>query len=189
MIYFLFVCFFYGIFLKTQLYFLKTLLPQGSWCCCCLVAQLCPTLCDPKDCSMPGIPVPHHHQKFAQVHVHCISDAIQSSHPLMPSSPFALDLSQHQGLFHWVICSHQMTKILKLQLQHPSFQWIFRVDSLKIDWFDLLAIQGAFRSLLQHHSMSHQFFGILPSLRSSFHNRMGPLGRQQPWLYGPLSTE
>ena len=56
-------------------------------------------LCDPIDCSRPGLPAPHHLLKFAQVHVHCISDAIQSSHPLMPFSPSALNLSQHQGLF------------------------------------------------------------------------------------------
>ena len=80
-----------------------------------------------------AIPVPYHLLKFAQVHVHCISDAIQPSHPLMPSSPSALNLSQHQGLFQWVVCSHQMTKILELQLQHQSFQWIFRVD-LPQEW-------------------------------------------------------
>ena len=68
-------------------------------CCCCLVAQGCLTLCDPVDCSMPGLPVPHHLPEFAQVHVHCISDAIQPAHPLTPSSPSALSLSQHQGLF------------------------------------------------------------------------------------------
>ena len=53
------------------------------------------------DCSTPGLPVTHHLLKFAQVHVHCISDAIQPSHPLTPSSPSALNLSQHQGLFPW----------------------------------------------------------------------------------------
>ena len=68
-------------------------------CCCCLVAQLCPALCNPMDCSTAGLPVPHHLPEFAQVHVHCINDAIQPSHPLMPSSPSALNLSQHQGLF------------------------------------------------------------------------------------------
>ena len=57
-----------------------------------------PTLCDLMDCSMSGLPVPHHLLKFAQVHVHCISDAIQTSCPLTPSSP-ALNFSQHQGLF------------------------------------------------------------------------------------------
>ena len=78
-------------------------------CCCCSVTQSCPTLCYLMDCSMPGLPVPHHLTEFAQVHVHCISDAIQPSHPLTPSSPSALNLSQHQGLFQWLSCSHQST--------------------------------------------------------------------------------
>ena len=67
--------------------------------CCCSVAQSFLTFCDPMDCSTPGLPVPHHLLKFAQVHVHCIGDAIQPSLPLMPSSPSALNLSQHQRLF------------------------------------------------------------------------------------------
>ena len=82
----------------------------------CSVAQLCPTFCNPTDCSMPGLPVLHHLPKFAQVHVHCISDAIQPSHPLMPSSPFAFNLSQHRGFFQWVGCLHQVAKVLALQL-------------------------------------------------------------------------
>ena len=60
--------------------------------------------------------------------VYCIRDAIQPSHPLMTTSPSALNLSQHQGLFQWAGCWHQMTKILEFQLQHQSFQWAFRVD-------------------------------------------------------------
>ena len=65
--------------------------------CCCSVTQLCLTLCDPMNCRTPGLPVPQHFPKFAQVHVLCISDAIHPSHPLMLSS--ALNLLQHQGLF------------------------------------------------------------------------------------------
>ena len=84
-------------------------------------------------CSMPGFPVLHHLLEFAQVHVHCISDAIQTSQPLTPSSPSALSLSQHQGLCQWIICSHPMTKIPELQLQHQSFEWVFSVDFPK-DW-------------------------------------------------------
>ena len=91
-------------------------------CCCCSVARSCPTFCDPMDCSTPGLPVPHHLLKFAQVHVHCIGDAIQSSHPFTSSSPAALNLSQHQGLFQRVGRLHQVTKVLELQLQHQSFQ-------------------------------------------------------------------
>ena len=68
------------------------------------------------DCSTTGLPVPLSLPKFAQVHVHCIGDAIQPSHPLTSSSLSALNLSQYQGFFQWVSCSHQVTKILELQL-------------------------------------------------------------------------
>ena len=84
------------------------------------------------DCSMPGFPVLHHLLKLAQIHVHWLSDAIQPSHPLSSPSP-AFNLSQHQGLFQWVGSSHQMAKVLELQLQYQSFQWIFRDDFL-YDW-------------------------------------------------------
>ena len=83
-------------------------------------------LCNPVDCRTPGFSVPHHLPEFAQVHVHCISDAIQPSHPVTPSSPSVLNLSQHQGLLQWVGCSCQVAKIL--ELQHQSFQRVFRVD-------------------------------------------------------------
>ena len=116
------------------------------YCCYCSVAQSCLTLCDPMDYSMAGLPVPHHRPKFAQVHVHCIGDAIQTSHPPMPSSPPALNLSQHQGLFQYVGCFHQMTKILELQLKHQSSNEYSELISLNIDWFDLLAVQGTLRS-------------------------------------------
>ena len=95
---------------------------------CCSVTQLCPALCDPMDCSTPDLLVPQHLPEFAQLHFHCISDAVQPSHPLMPSSPTAFNLSQHLGLLQWIVCFHQMAQILELQLQHQSFQWIFRVD-------------------------------------------------------------
>ena len=100
-------------------------------------------------CSTPGLPVLHHHPKFAQVHLHCISDAIQPAHPLTLSSPSALNLSQHQGLFQLVSCLHQVTKILALQLPSNESSGL---TSLKTGWFDLFAVQGALRSLLQHHS-------------------------------------
>ena len=82
-----------------QDYSKSTVVYDFKMLCCCSVTQSCPTLCDPIDCSTPGLPVPYHLPEFAQVHVHCISDAVQPSHPLMPSSPSALNLSQHQGLF------------------------------------------------------------------------------------------
>ena len=85
-------------------------------------AQLCLTLCDPMNCSMPGFPVHHQLPELAQTQLHRVSDAIQPSHPLLfPSSP-AFNLSQHQGLFKWVSSSHQVAKVLEFQLQHQSFQ-------------------------------------------------------------------
>ena len=95
--------------------------------------QLCPTLCDPMDHSMPGFPVHHQLLKLAQTHVYEVGDAIQPSHPLSSPSPPALNPSQHQGLFQWVSSSHQVAKVLEFQLQHQSFQWIFRTDFLW-DW-------------------------------------------------------
>ena len=143
----------------------------------CSVAQLCPTLCNPMNCSTPGLPVPHHLPKLAQAHIHCISDAIQSSHPLTPPSLSTLNLSQNQGLFQWVNCSHQMNKILELQLQHQSFQWIFRTDFLQ-DW---LVWSPCYPRDSQYFSSTtvwrHQFFGTPPSLRHSSHNGTWPLGR------------
>ena len=92
------------------------------------VAQSCPTLCDPMDCSTPGFPVHHQLPEFTLTHVHWVGDAIQPSHPLSSPSPPALNLSQHQGLFKWVSSSHQVAKVLEFQLQHQSFQWTPRTD-------------------------------------------------------------
>ena len=94
------------------------------------VAQSCPTLCDPTDCSMPGLPVHHQHPEFTQTHVHWVSDVIQPSHLLLSPSPPTSNLSQHQGVFWWVSYLHQVGKVLEFQLQHQSFQWIFRTDFL-----------------------------------------------------------
>ena len=96
------------------------------------VTQSCPTLCDPMECSMPGLPVHHQLPEFTQTHVHRVSDAIQPSHPLSsPSSP-AFNLFQHQGLFQWISSFHQVARVLKFQLQHQSFQWTFRTDQLYV---------------------------------------------------------
>ena len=94
------------------------------------VTQLCPTLCNPMDCSTLGFPAHHQLPEFTQTHVHWVGDAIQLSHPLSTPSPPAFNLSQYQGLFKWVSSSHQVAKVLEFQLQHQSFQWIFRTDFL-----------------------------------------------------------
>ena len=94
------------------------------------VAQSCPTLCDPMNYSTPGLPVHHQLPEFTQTHVHRVGDAIQPSHPLSSPSPPAFNLSQHQGLFKWLNCSHEVAKVLEFQIQHQSFQWTPRTDLL-----------------------------------------------------------
>ena len=93
---------------------------------CCLITKSYLTLCNSMNCSMPGLPVLHCLLNFAQTHVHRVNDALLPSHSLSPPSPPALSLFfyQHQGLFQLVISLHQVAKILELQLQHESFQWI-----------------------------------------------------------------
>ena len=88
-------------------------------------------LCDPMNCSMPGLPVHHHLPEFTETHVHRVGDAIQPSHPLLSPSPPAPNPSQHQSLFHWVSTSHKVAKVLEFQLQHQSFQWTPRTDLLQ----------------------------------------------------------
>ena len=108
-------------------------------------------LCDPMNCSTPGLPVHYQLPEFTQTHVHWVDDAIQPSHPLSSPSPPTFNLSQHQGHFQWV-----------LPIRWPKY-WSFRFNtsrsseysglvSFRMDWLDLLAVQGAFKSLLQHHS-------------------------------------
>ena len=94
------------------------------------VAQSCLTLCDPMDCSTPGLPVHHQLPESTQTHVHWVNDAIQPSHPLSSPSPPALNLSQHQGLSKGVSSRQKVAKVLEFQLQHQSFQSIFRTDFL-----------------------------------------------------------
>ena len=104
------------------------------------------------NCSMLGLPVHHQLPELTQTHVHCVGDAIQLSHPLSSPPPPAFNLSQHQGLFQWVSSLHQAAKVLEFQLhispsnEHPG------LISFRMDWLDLLAVQGTLKSLLQHHS-------------------------------------
>ena len=97
--------------------------------CCCSVTKSCLTLCDSMDCSMPGFPVLHHPLEFAQTHVHSISDTIKISHPLSPTFPPALNLSQQQYVFKGV----NSAKVLELQLQHPSNEYS-KLISFRFDW-------------------------------------------------------
>ena len=136
------------------------------------VAQLCPTLCDPMNHSMPGLPDHHHLPEFTQTHVHRVRDAIQPSHPRSSPSPPALNPSKHQSLFQWANSSHEVDKYLTFSFsiipskEHPG------LISFRMDWLDLLAVQGTLKILLQHHSSNAS---ILP--RSAFftvHNHTWP---------------
>ena len=116
------------------------------------VIQLCPTLCDPTDCSTSGFPVCHQLAQLAQTHVHCVGGAIQPSHPLLSTSP-VFNLSQHQGLFQGgVSSSHQVAKYWSFSFSISPFKEYSGLISFMIDWFDLLAVQGTLKSLLQHLS-------------------------------------
>ena len=115
------------------------------------VTQSCPTFCDPMNCSMPGLPVHHQIPQSTQTHVHCVGDAIQPSHPLSSPSPPALNLSSFR------VFSNESA----LRMRWPKY-WNFSFNIItsneypglifRMDWLDLLAVQGTLKSLLQHHS-------------------------------------
>ena len=115
------------------------------------VTQSCPTLCDPMNRSMPGLPVHHQLLEFTQTHGHRVRDAIQPSHPRSsPSS--APNPSQHQSLFQWVNPLHEVAKVLEFQLQHHSFQRNPRADLLQNGLVGSPFSPRDSQSLLQHHS-------------------------------------
>ena len=138
--------------LPEPLSFLKATFDPPSTVQFSSVTKLCPTPCDPMDCSTRGFPVHHQLPEFAQTHVHQVSDAIQPSHPLPCPSPVL-------SVFP---CIRVFSSESVLHIRWPKY-WSFsfsmspsneysRLISLRIDWFDLLAVQGTLKSLLQHHS-------------------------------------
>ena len=112
------------------------------------VTQLCLTLCDPMDCSTLGFPV--HHQPQSLLKLMSIESVMPSNHLILLSSPSppTFNLSQHQGLFWWVGLSHQVAKVLEIQHQHQSLQWIFRIDFLNTGKTIVLTIQTFVRKLM-----------------------------------------
>ena len=116
------------------------------------VTQSCLTLCNPMDCSTPGFPVHHQFLELAQTHVHQVGDAIQPSHPLLSPSPPAFNLFQHQGLFHRVSSLHQVAKYWGFSFSISPSNEYSGLIYFRINWFDLPAVQGTLKSLLQHHS-------------------------------------
>ena len=130
------------------------------------VAQLCPTLCNPMNCTMPGLPVHYQFPKFTQTDVHRVGDAIQPSHPLLSPSPPAptppsIRVFSNESTLCMKYWSFSFT--ISTSKEHPG------LISFRMDWLDLLAVQGTLKSLLQHHSSKHQFFGAQPSSQSNSH--------------------
>ena len=121
-------------------------------------------LCDPMNCSTPGLPVHHQLPEFTQTHVHWVSDAIQTSHPLSSLSP-AFNLSQHQGLFKWVNSSHQMAKVLEFQLQQSVLPMNTQ-DWSPLGWTGWIFLQskGLSRIFSNTTVQKHQFLGAQLSL-------------------------
>ena len=140
---------------------------------CRSVTQSCPALCNPIDCSMLGFPGLHHRPELAQCHVHWVSDTIQLSHPLSSPYPPTFNLSQHQGLFKWVSSSHPIRwpKYWSFSFSiSPSNEYSVLI-SFRIDWFDLLSVQGTLKSVFQYDSskasiLQHSAFHCPLSLSS-----------------------
>ena len=117
--------------------------------------QWCPTLCEPRDCSRPGFPVYHQYLELTQTHVYQVGDAIQSSHPLSSPSPPAFNLSLMPK------SSRVFSNESDFHMRWPKYwRFSFNITTsnvysgliLRIDWLDLLVVQGTLKSLLQHHS-------------------------------------
>ena len=168
-----------------------THLETGPLHVCCdsySVTKPGPTLHDPMDYSTPGFPVPHQLPEFAQVHVHWISDTIQPSHSLSPSSLYA-------SIFPSIRVSSNESAILSRWPKHWRFSFgigpskvYSGLISFKIDWFDLFSFQGTLKSLLQHHSskesISSSVLSLLYCPALIIHTWVQE--RPKPWLYGPL---
>ena len=139
------------------------------------VAKLCLTLCNPMNCSTPGLPVHHQLMEFTQTHVHRVSNAIQPSHPLSSPSPPAPNPSQHEGLFQWVNSSHKVAKVLEFQLQHQSFQ--NTQDWSPLGWTGWIYLQskGLSRVFSNTTVQKHQFFGAQLSSQSNSHIHTWPV--------------
>ena len=138
----------------------------------------CPTLCNPMDCSMPGLPVHHQLLEFIQTHVHWVHDNMQRPYPLSSPSPPAFSLSQHHSLFQWVSSSHQVAKVLEFQLQYQSFQRIFRTSNeYPLGLTGLVSFQSKGLSRVFPHTLvqKHQFYSTQLSLWSSSQIHTWPL--------------
>ena len=148
------------------------------------VPQLCQTLCDPMNCSTPGLPVHHQLPECTQTHVHWVTDAIQPSHPLLSPSPPALSLSQHQGLFKWVASGGQSTGVSASALVLP----MNTQDWCPLGWTSRISLQskGLSRVFSNTTIQKHQLFGTqltpwVPKAKAgTFSSKIGKLVLESP---------
>ena len=117
-----------------------------------LVSQLCPTLCDPMDCSTPGLPVHHQLLEPTQTHVHRVGYAIPPSHPLFSPSPPTFNLSSIRVFSNELVLHIRWQKYWSFSFSISPSNEYSGLISFRMDWLDLLAVQGTLKSLLQHHS-------------------------------------
>ena len=133
------------------------------------VAQLCLTLCDPRDCNTPGLPVHHQLPEIAQTHAHRVSDAIQPSHPLLFPSPPSFNLSHHQGLFQWVSSSHQVAKYCSFSFSINPFSEYWGLISFRSTGLISLESKRLSRVFSNTTVQKHQFFSTELSLWYNSH--------------------
>ena len=133
------------------------------------VTQSCLTLCDPMNRSTPGLPVHHQLPEFTQTHVHRVSDAIQPSYPRSSPSPPALNPSQHRSFSNESTLRMRWPKYWRFSFSIIPSKEIPGLISFRMDWLDLLAVQGTLKSLLQTTVQKHQFFGTQLSSQSDSH--------------------
>ena len=133
------------------------------------VAKSCLAIYDSMDCSMPGLPVHHQLLESTQTHVHWACDAIQPSHPLSSPSPLTFSISQHQGLFKWLVLCIRTPKYWSFSFNISPSNEYSGLISFRMDWLDLLAVQGTLKSLSNTTVQKHQFFGAQLSLESNSH--------------------
>ena len=119
---------------------------------CCSVTQLRLTLCNPIYCSTPAFPVLYYAPGFPQTQIHSVGDAIQPSHPLLPSSPPASVFNNIRVFSNESALHIRWPKYWSFSFNISPFNEHSGLISLRTDWFDLLVVQGNLKSLLQHHS-------------------------------------
>ena len=138
------------------------------------VAQSCPTVCNPMNCSTPGLPVHHQLPVFTQTHVHRVGHGIQPSHPMSSPSPPAPNPSQHQSLSNESTLCMRWPKYWNFSFIIIPSKEIPGLISFRMDWLDLFAVQGTLKSLLQHHNSKASILWLRIVQIRYFYNRLVP---------------